>query len=323
MILSKSVLNALYDLCPGGVTPDVDLSIMSQWRIGGKADVVIQPSTTGELVALRRWFSDRDINPVVIGLTSNLLFSDEGLRVPCIQITRRLSDVLTQGTKVTAEAGVWVPSLARQLMKSGLTGAEHTCGIPGTLGGLVCMNGGSQRKGIGTNVMRVESVNGKGEVIQRNGEECNFGYRKSIYQSKNEVITRVTLRFHRRNVGVIRREMNGILSGRRRKFPRNKPNCGSVFKSNPAMYAEIGPPGVAIERLGLKGKRIGNALVAPEHANFILNSGGATASDVLALTRAISDAVTENTGFRMEAEARFVTASGEIVALDKVANNRV
>lgn len=316
--LNQSAYKDLEGICPGGVFRDVDLSAISQWRIGGKADVIIQPSTTEEVLALRQWFAEREIHHVVIGLTSNLLFADEGLHVPCIQIGGRMASVEIHGTQVTAQSGVWVPGLARKLMQAALTGAEHTCGIPGTLGGLVCMNGGSQRKGIGSNVLRVESVDVNGRVLERAAGQCGFAYRQSIYQNNVEVITTVDLQLDRGDRGLIRREMLEILSSRRRKFPRKQPNCGSVFKSNPAMYSEIGPPGAAIERLGFKGKRIGGALVSPGHANFIVNTGSATARDVLDLTRKISESVERNTGFRMEAEACFVTVTGTILPADKL-----
>ena len=201
-------------------------------------------------------------------------------------------------------------------MQAALTGAEHTCGIPGTLGGLVCMNGGSQRKGIGSNVLRVESVDANGRLVERTAEECDFAYRQSVYQNNDEVITTVDLQFESGDRGLIRHEMLEILSSRRSKFPRKQPNCGSVFKSNPAMYAEIGPPGSVIEQVGLKGKRVGGALVSPGHANFIVNTGFATARDVLTLTRAISDSVAENKGFRMEAEVYFVSPLGAIMLAD-------
>src|SRR5690554_2623971 len=144
--LTETAISELGALCSGGVTRDVDLSAISQWRVGGPADLVLRPSSTGEVASLRRWLSARGIRPVVIGLTTNLLFDDAGLRAPCIQISNRMAKMTIRDQVVEAQAGAWVPGLARKLMQAGLGGAEHICGIPGTLGGLVCMNGGSQRK---------------------------------------------------------------------------------------------------------------------------------------------------------------------------------
>lgn len=316
--LSDADIVELGTLCPGGVVRDVDLSAISQWRIGGRADLMLHPSSTSEVEALMVWFDNRGIRPVVIGLTSNLLFDDAGLRVPCIQIGGRMAQIGIDGTRVQVQAGAWVPGLARILMRAGLGGAEHICGIPGTLGGLICMNGGSQRKGIGGAVLQVESVAVHGQTHKRNAADCGFAYRQSIFQANGEIVTSATLHFAPRSCAEIRAEMRAILADRRRKFPRKQPNCGSVFKSNPAMYAEIGPPGAAIEKLGFKGQRLGGALVSPRHANFIVNTGGATAHDVLTLIAQIGDTVLAATGYRMEAEACFVRADGTIQPADTV-----
>lgn len=308
--LNDSALAELQALCPGGVVRDVDLSALSWWRIGGRADLVLRPASTAQLAAVQGWFYQRGIRPVVIGLTTNLLFDDAGLRAPCIQIGTRMADNRIHGASLQAQAGAWVPGLARQLMKAGLGGAEHICGIPGTLGGLICMNGGSQRKGIGSNVVSVESVDRTGAIHDTPAAACDFAYRQSVFQTNGHIITGARLHFAPRPRDQIRSEMRTILADRRRKFPRKEPNCGSVFKSNPAMYAEIGPPGAAIERLGFKGQRLGGALVSPLHANFIVNAGGATARDVLTLIARIGDAVEAATGYRMQAEACFVRADG-------------
>lgn len=256
---------------------------------------------------------------VVVGLTSNLLFADEGLRVPCLQLGPRMGDVAIKHTNVYAQAGAWVPGLACKLMQAGLTGGEHTCGIPGTLGGLICMNGGSQRKGIGSSVVAVESVDQVGTHRVRSAKNCDFAYRQSVFQNNNEVITSAHLRFALGERAAIRSDMRAILAERRKKFPRKEPNCGSVFKSDPAMYAEIGPPGNVIERLGFKGMRVGGAEISPEHANFIVNKGGARAQDVLALIAAIHNGVRSATGYLMQAEGYYVSVSGTVIPLDRAA----
>jgi len=316
--LSSAVLDELAALCPGGIALDVDLAAISQWRIGGRADIVLSPASTAEVASLRRWFAARGVTPVVIGLTSNLLFADEGLRVPVLQIGPRMADIVLTPQHVLAQAGIWVPGLARRLMQAGLTGAEHICGIPGTLGGLICMNGGSQRKGIGSSVVEVQSIDTGGNLVTRCADECNFAYRHSVYQINGEVITSAKLHFATAPHSTVRAEMRKILADRRRKFPRKLPNCGSVFKSNPAMYAEIGPPGAAIERLGFKGQCEGAAQVSLLHANFIVNNGGARAKDVLRLIDRITTMVECATGYRMETEVCYVSPTGRIAPADQL-----
>jgi UDP-N-acetylmuramate dehydrogenase len=318
--ISDRELVELATLCEGEVSLNVNLSEISWWRIGGTADIILRPSSTEQVARLLRWFSLKNKRFIVIGHTSNLLFDDAGLRAPCIQISHRMSDTKISDNIVQAHAGAWVPGLARKLMIAGLGGSEHFCGIPGTLGGLIYMNGGSQRKCIGENIFSVESVDRSGKIKIRTLRECELSYRASIFQKIDEIITSAIMRFECRPRAEIRSEMRAILADRSRKFPRKEPNCGSVFKSNPAMHAEIGPPGAIIERLGFKGKQIGGAIVSPKHANFIVNIGGASSRDVLQLIFEIREAVLASTGFQMEAEVRFVHADGIIEPADYVLN---
>ncbi len=314
-LVTDAIARDLQRLCPDGIARNVSLARISRWRIGGRADLILWPASTRQIAALRQYFHCHSLPHVVIGATSNLLFADEGLRVPCIQIGGRMSCVRIYGNTVEVEAGAWVPGFARCIMLAGLTGAEHICGIPGTLGGLICMNGGSQRKGIGSNLIEAVSIDATGTVIRRRAANCGFAYRQSIYQDNTEIITAARLHFDRaEDRSTVRRTMLAILAERRHKFPRKLPNCGSVFKSNPAMYESIGPPGAVIEQLGFKGRRIGGALVSPLHANFIVNVGDARAEDVLTLIAEIVDTVFRATGHRMEAEVRYITPSGDIHA---------
>ncbi|WP_027832635.1 UDP-N-acetylmuramate dehydrogenase [Marinobacter sp. HL-58] len=301
----------LQEISPGGVICNISLAEISQWQIGGIADLLIQPTSQAEIIELLQWFYNRDIKPVIIGLTSNLLFSDEGIRVPIIQVGTNLNAIQIMGTEVVAEAGVWVPSLARKLMQHSLTGGEHVSGIPGTLGGLICMNGGSKQKGIADNIVWVESVDRSGRLYRRSVEDCDFAYRRSIFQNNNEIVVGAKLKFSHSDRNGIRRDMLNILRDRRKKFPRKKPNCGSVFKSNPAMYSEFGPPGKVIEELGFKGMKIGGAQVSDQHANFIVNTGEAKAKDVKRLIKNINDAVFQKTGFYLEREAIFFDELGK------------
>lgn len=312
------LITDLEAICPGAVELDVSLARVSRWRIGGLAAVVVGPSSVRQILALRSYLSQRSIPHVVIGGTTNLLFADEGLQVPCIQISERMSKIAANGETIVAEAGAWVPGLARRAMQAGLSGVEHICGIPGTVGGLICMNGGSQRKGVGSSVGSVTSVNEAGELVTRSGRDCEFAYRASIFQRNGEIVAQVELRLAPApEKGNIRREMLDILASRRRKFPQKDPNCGSVFKSDDGLYADYGPPGALIERLGFKGRRIGGAEVSPNHANFISNRGGALAIDVLTLISEIRAAVLVETGYQLRTEARFVTANGQIIPADQ------
>lgn len=314
MIVSKAMIADLEKFVPNGVSENVLLAEISRWKIGGSADVIIRPKSPEQVQALRRYFYQNSINHIVIGMTSNLLFSDAGLRVPCIQIDNRMGNVDISNGIVNAQAGAWVPGLSRKIQQAGLSGAEHICGIPGTIGGLICMNGGSQRKGIGGSVVEVTSIDEVGERNTRTANECQFAYRESVFQRNNEIVVKTVLRFEKTldSKAAVRREMLKILSSRRRKFPRKLPNCGSVFKSDPAMYEDFGPPGEIIEKLGLKGVRVGDAQVSPDHANFIVNKNRATSNDVLDLMGLIKRKVESETGCTMNVEVLYLEQDGKL-----------
>jgi UDP-N-acetylmuramate dehydrogenase len=295
---------------------------MSRWRIGGRADLIVRPGDLDQLAAVISLLHREGIAYVVIGSTSNLLFADEGLRAVCIQIGPRMSKLQVCGQSVIAEAGIWVPGFARRVMKAGLTGAEHISGIPGTIGGLICMNGGSQRKGIGDSLVSVMSVTRQGEFVQRDRTSCKFAYRQSVFQENGEVIAQAEFTFDpTSDHGAVRREMLAILASRRQKFPQKQPNCGSVFVSDPAMYSLYGSPGAIIERLGLKGRRIGNAEISTRHANFIVNRGGAQARDVLSIIRMVQETVFRTTGFLMRTEVRYVDPRGTEMKAEDALND--
>ena len=296
----------------GELLVDEPLRNHGKWRIGGPADLLVQPQSVEQVARLRQYLHDRAIAWVVIGEGSNLLFDDAGFRGVVIKIGRPLSAFGIQGRRVWAESGIAVPRLARAVGLAGLTGIEHTIGIPGTLGGLIIMNGGSQRKGIGDVVRWVEAMDRQGELHRKNRHECGFAYRRSVFQELDWIVVRTELELEPGDAVAIRQEMLAILRERRRKFPQRLPNCGSVFVSDPAMYGRFGPPGKVIEDTGLKGRTVGGAQVSHQHANFIVNTGQATAQDVRELIRQVRVAVHERIGMWMNCEVRYVTAEGSV-----------
>jgi UDP-N-acetylmuramate dehydrogenase len=309
----RTLLAELEKLVPGGISTRVSLADISRWKIGGIADVIIRPESSEQVQALRQYFYGNGVHHIVIGMTSNLLFSDEGLRVPCVQIGSRMGKVNILDGVVQAQAGAWVPGLARKIQKAGLTGAEHICGIPGTIGGLICMNGGSQRKGIDSSVLDITSVDEAGNLRVRTADQCQFAYRESVFQRNCEIIVNAALRYEKASdPKIVRREMVNILSSRRRKFPQKLPNCGSVFKSDPALYDQYGTPGAIIEKLGFKGFRIGGAAVPDVHANFIVNEGNASASDVTSIIRLIKLAAEDKLGVSLAVEACYINQHAQV-----------
>jgi UDP-N-acetylmuramate dehydrogenase len=283
------------------------------WRIGGPADLLVEPLSIVQIQRLRRFASEHAIPLVTIGQGSNLLFSDAGVRGIVLRLGPRFARLRIKGDRIEAEAGVWIPALARKAQQAGLTGLEHIVGIPGTIGGLVLMNGGSHRQCIGDLVERVTLVSREGEIQELSAAACDFSYRHSALQKSGGIVVAVELSCLRGDRTAIRQAMLADLRERRGKFPLRLPNCGSVFLSTAAMHASVGPPGRIIEERGLKGLRVGGAEVSLRHGNFIVNCGGASACDVLTLISAIRAEVRNTVGFELDCEVRYVTPEGEIV----------
>lgn len=285
----------------------------NSWEIGGPADLLIEPETAQQVAEVICFVRQHQLPLVVIGQGTNLLFDDAGVRGLVMKIGAQMSSIKIAGQRIIAQAGSWVPQLSRLSMQAGLTGLEHCIGIPGTIGGLVMMNGGSQRKGVGENVVRVTVVDSAGEIQQLTGADCDFSYRHSALQGTGCVVVKVELECPYGEVQKVRREMMADLRTRRHKFPRKLPNCGSVFLSSAEMHATVGPPGKIIEAAGLKGTRIGQAEISHQHANFIVNLGGATSADVLALISHVRKTIHRQIGFDICCEVRYVSPTGQVM----------
>ena len=297
----------------GSVLKNEPLSRHNTWRIGGPAAVFVEPENAAQICRVVEIASAHAVPLVVIGQGSNLLFDDRGIAGIVMKIGAKMAEVQVSGERIVAEGGVWVPQLALASMRTGLSGLEHCIGIPGTLGGLVMMNGGSHRRGIGENIVTVDIVTSAGQRHTLSRETCEFSYRHSALQGSGCIVTGAELLCTPGKRNSIRREMLNDLRERRRKFPRKQPNCGSVFLSTAEMHASVGPPGKIIEDAGLKGRRVGQASVSTQHANFIVNLGGATAADVLALIAQIRKVVRQSIGFDLCCEVRYVSPKGEIL----------
>lgn len=308
-----SALGSLMSLVPGEVAFGVPLATLSRWRIGGPADAVVTPRSPESLAKVLGWLRARALPFVIVGDGSNMLFDDAGFRGVVLRVGRAFGTFEARSDGfVRAGAGVWVPSFVRRLIDRGLAGAVHAIGIPGTLGGLVVMNGGSQRRGIGEHVTAVEALDAQGRIVRFTREQLDFAYRASALQKNGAVVLSVEFRFGTADPRSLRREAIEILAGRRAKFPKVRANCGSVFVSDPKLYSLIGPPGLAIEKAGLKGLSRGDAQFSPDHANFIVNNGHARSADVLALVAEARCRVHALTGIAMDAEVRHLDPYGRV-----------
>jgi UDP-N-acetylmuramate dehydrogenase len=255
---------------------------------------------------------------VVIGRGSNLLFGDSGFRGLVIKLDHAFSEVIIQDEVVTAQSGVSMPRLARKTAKAGLTGLEHTIGIPGSLGGLVAINGGSLRQSIGDVVTAIRVVTPQGDIQAVRPEDCDFSYRHSNLLHSGNVIAEVTLKLQPGHAQTILGQMLSVLRERQAKFPLKQPNCGSVFTSDPALYDTLGPPGKIIEDLGLKGVACGGVSVSHRHANFMVNTGHATAQDVVELVAQVRNAIYARHRVHIKTEVMYVHPYGDIESVSAV-----
>lgn len=313
--MKQALLSALEAAAPGCVRRDVPLSTIGRWRIGGPADVVVDPVSIPMVQSVVRLLADSGLPWQVIGEGSNLLFDSAGYRGVLVRIGPALSRYSGDARTgvVECEAGLWVPWFVLKTIRLGLAGCVHAIGIPGMLGGLVAMNGGSQRRGIGEQVETVTVVDERGALSEVTQNECAFAYRRSTFQNSGAIIVATRFRYERGDTAALRREAIEIMISRKRKFPNKLPNCGSVFVSDPALYATLGPPGAAIEAVGLKGFRHGGARISPLHANFIVNEGGARSGDVLTLLGMARQKVFDRTGITMRSEVLHLRPNGALV----------
>ena len=271
------------------------------FRIGGEADVFVMPRSEEELSYVLAYCRQSAVRHAVIGNGSNLLVSDRGYRGVIIQIAKNLSGIRVEDCEIEAQAGALLSSIARRAMESSLTGMEALSGIPGTLGGALTMNAGAYGTEMKDIVRSVRVLDEEGRIRELSCEEMEFAYRTSVAQRENMIILSACLVLQNGEKEQIQRAMDELRERRQSKQPLELPSAGSTFKRPEGYYA-----GALIEQAGLRGYREGGAQVSEKHCGFVVNTGGATAEDVLRLIHAVQDAVYENAGVRLEPEVRML-----------------
>ena len=286
----------------GKLRLQVDMSRYTSWRAGGKAERMYQPADLDDLlVYLRSLPADEPL--YAVGLGSNLLVRDGGLRGTVLMLHGTLSGLhLEMDGSIYAEAGVPGAKLARFAALHNLQGAEFFAGIPGSLGGMLAMNAGCYGSETWEKVLRVQTVNRQGEVHIRTAADYEIGYRHVVlHEAGEEWFAVAWLQFPGGEGESSRRGIKALLSKRIATQPLNTPNAGSVFRNPEGDHAAR-----LIERCGLKGRRIGGAQVSEKHANFIVNTGSATAEDIEKLIGEVQSVVELKTGIILHPEVRIV-----------------
>ena len=275
------------------------MSRHTSWRAGGPAELFFIPSSIEDLQVFLREL-DAEIPIFWLGVGSNLLVRDGGIRGVVISATAILKKLERIETYlVRAGSGVPCTQLARQCIRWGLGPSEFFAGIPGTVGGALTMNAGAHGGETWERVESVRTIDRTGEIHQRSPAEYSVGYR-SVTGPTNEWFLEATFRFEP-GVTASMEAMKEMLERRKATQPLGLPSCGSVFRNPPGDHAAR-----LIEAAGLKGYRIGGAEVSPKHANFIINTGDATATDIEELIEHVRQTVIEQHGVELRHEVRIV-----------------
>jgi UDP-N-acetylmuramate dehydrogenase len=268
------------------------------WKIGGPADVLLEPREADELIGAIKKAREHDIPVTVLGGGTNVLVRDGGIRGLTIRLAKSLTRVEIEGYHVTAEAGVLYPVLANATAGRGLRGLEFATGIPGTVGGAVYMNAGAYG-GETKEVLRWAEVYRDGEVVRMSNPELKLSYRRSILHDHPDwVVVRAGYTLAPGDPEELKARIKEFRAQRMNGSP-NRPSCGSTFKRPPGDF-----PGRVIEAAGLKGTRVGRIEVSPVHANYFVNLGGGTSGEALELMALVREKVRERLGIDLEPEVR-------------------
>ncbi len=285
------------------IKSQIPLATLTSFRVGGPAEWYVAPRTLAELQSCFEWAHDRGIPITLLGSGSNLLISDRGL--PGLVVgTRRLRHTQfdRETGQVTVGAGEPLPRLAWQTADRGWQGLEWAVGIPGTVGGAVVMNAGAHGGCTAESLIHAQVLLPSGKTQLLTPQELGYAYRTSILQGKDWLVTQATFQLKPgADPAKVTAETSEHLNQRRTTQPYHMPSCGSVFR-NPKDYKA----GWLIEKTGLKGYQIGGAQIAQRHANFILNCGTATASDIFHLIRHVQQEVESHWRLYLEPEVQIL-----------------
>ncbi len=274
------------------------MSAHTTFRVGGPAELFVQPKTE-ELKEVTAFFRAHGIPYTIIGNGSNLLVCDRGIKGAVIELGKAASEVSVEGTFVRANAGAMLSKTANMAADAGLTGMEFASGIPGTLGGAVVMNAGAYGGEMSQIIKEVTVLTPDGEIKTLSAAELELGYRSSCIAKNEYIVMSAVLALERGDRDKIAARMEELKARRIEKQPLEYPSAGSTFKRPEGYFA-----GKLIMDAGLRGCSVGGAQVSEKHCGFVINKGGATASDIKTLMDHIIRVVEEKFKVTLEAEVR-------------------
>ncbi len=278
---------------------DEPMANHTTFKVGGPADFMVQPTSASEVdaaiaaakLAGEPWW--------IIGCGSDLLVSDDGLRGVVIKIGERMANVSIEGTCVRVQAGATNEAVAEAACAAGLAGYEFATGIPGSIGGAAIMNAGAYEGEFKDVARAVTCLHGRGNIRALSAEEADWGYRHSMMGDEGLIVLEVELELRNDDPAAIRARMDDLAQRRSSKQPLEMASAGSTFKRPTGYFA-----GKLIQDSGMQGHRVGGAQVSTKHAGFVVNTGTATAADVLQVIRDVQAAVREQFGVELEPEVK-------------------
>ncbi len=284
---------------------EASLAEWTSFGIGGPAEMLCLPRSLEELEAVVAWANQKNLPLIVLGAGSNVLISDEGLRGVVVVLRRGFDRLRSKGSgrsfvRLEAGAGLKISRLTAEAGAKGWVDLVFLTGVPGTVGGAVVTNAGTEQGSMGQVVRRIEMINGSGARRKVEAQDLRFEYR-ALSLPPGAVVVAVTLESRLVEPEAVAAQIKRALEQRRQRQPRGQLSAGSFFKNPAGDFA-----GRLIEAAGLKGAREGEALISPVHANFIVNLGRATAAEVLTLAERVRAEVADKFGVNLEPEVRFL-----------------
>uniref|UniRef100_UPI004027AC9E UDP-N-acetylmuramate dehydrogenase n=1 Tax=Roseburia inulinivorans TaxID=360807 RepID=UPI004027AC9E len=299
--MNDQFLTELQNVMGGsGIFMEEPMKKHTTFRVGGPADVLVQPDETA-LAAILALCRQYHVSYSFIGNGSNLLVGDKGIRGVVIEMTDPMGNIEVDGTKITAQAGAMLSKIANTAASNGLGGMEFAAGIPGSVGGAVVMNAGAYGGEMKDIIERVYVLDENGAQLELDRDALDLGYRHSCIPKKKYIVTKVVLELVPRNEAEIRSEMKELNEKRAEKQPLQYPSAGSTFKRPEGYFA-----GKLIMDAGLRGYQVGGAQVSEKHCGFVINKGDATAADICQLMRDVSDKVQAQFGVVLEPEVKMI-----------------
>ena len=294
--IMKEINNETSSLC----LMNEPLKKYTTYGIGGPADLMIFPKSKQDLIKVIEIINENKIQLTILGSGSNVLVSDDGIRGVVISLKNSLKQIEVADNILYAECGTMLGKIVKYAVKNDLIGLENLNGVPGTLGGALIMNAGAWGGEISENLVHVELINSKSEVKKIQKKDLNFSYRQSSFD-KDDILLSAKFNLKKADKNIIKENFMEAQSGRKKSQPLNKRSAGSLFK-NPKNSSA----GKLLDDAGLKGFSIGDAKISEKHANFFINDGNASSSDMLMLIKKAHQEVKDRFNVNLSLEVKLL-----------------